>query len=82
MALVIGTLFAILIANRLTSGLHKLSLTADKIRKGDRSSRVAPFTSTELSKLGMAFNQTLDEISANEKLLAKVLENMPVGFGC
>jgi len=79
MALAIGTLFAILIANRLSSGLYKLSLTADNIRKGDRSTRVAPFTSTELSKLGMAFNQMLDEISSNEKLLAKVLENMPVG---
>ena len=79
MALAIGTLFAIIIANRLSSGLYKLMLTADKIRKGDRSTRVEPFRSIEISKLGMAFNQMLDEISANEKLLAKVLENMPVG---
>ena len=79
MALAIGTLFAILIANRLSSGLYKLILTADKIRKGDRSTRVGSFRSIEISKLGMAFNQMLDEISANEKLLAKVLENMPVG---
>ncbi|HYV55173.1 MAG TPA: PAS domain S-box protein [Chitinophagaceae bacterium] len=79
MALVIGTLFAIIIANRLSRGLYKLMLTADKIRKGDRSTRVEPFRSIEISKLGMAFNQMLDEISANEKLLAKVLENMPVG---
>ena len=78
-ALVIGTLFAIIIANRLSRGLYKLMLTADKIRKGDRSTRVEPFRSIEISKLGMAFNQMLDEISANEKLLAKVLENMPVG---
>lgn len=78
-ALVIGTLFAIIIANRLSSGVYKLMLTADKIRKGDRSTRVAPFRSIEISRLGMAFNQMLDEISANEKLLAKVLENMPVG---
>jgi PAS domain-containing protein len=79
MALVIGTLFAIIIANRLSRGLYKLMLTADKIRKGDRSTRVEPFRSIEISKLGMAFNQMLDEISANEKLLAMVLENMPVG---
>jgi len=79
MALVIGTLFAIIIANRLSSGIYKLMITADKIRKGDRSTRVAPFSSIEISKLGMAFNQMLDEISANEKLLAMVLENMPVG---
>jgi len=79
MALAIGTLFAIIIANRLSRGLYKLMLTADKIRKGDRSTRVEPFRSIEISKLGMAFNQMLDEISANEKLLAKVLENMPVG---
>ena len=79
MALVIGTLFAIIIANRLSRGLYKLMLTADKIRKGDRRTRVEPFRSIEISKLGMAFNQMLDEISANEKLLAMVLENMPVG---
>jgi len=79
MALAIGTLFAILIANRLSSGLYKLMVTADKIRKGDRSTRVEPFRSIEISQLGMAFNQMLDEISANEKLLAMVLENMPVG---
>jgi PAS domain S-box-containing protein len=79
MALVIGTLFAIIIANRLSRGLYKLILTADKIRKGDRRTRVEPFRSIEISKLGMAFNQMLDEISANEKLLAMVLENMPVG---
>jgi PAS domain S-box-containing protein len=78
-ALVIGTLFAILIANRLSSGVYKLMLTADKIRKGDRTTRVAPFRTIEISKLGMAFNQMLDEISANERLLARVLENMPVG---
>jgi PAS domain-containing protein len=79
MALVIGTLFAIIIANRLSRGLYKLMLTADKIRKGDRRTRVEAFRSIEISKLGMAFNQMLDEISANEKLLAMVLENMPVG---
>src|SRR4030095_12059524 len=79
LALIVGTLFAIFIANRLSRGLYKLILTADKIRKGDRSTRVALFRSIEISKLGMAFNQMLDEISANEKLLAMVLENMPVG---
>jgi len=78
-ALVIGTLFAILIANRLSSGVYKLMFTADNIRKGDRSTRVGQFRTVEISRLGMAFNQMLDEISANEKLLSKVLENMPVG---
>lgn len=79
MALVIGTLFAIFIANRLSRGLYKLMVTTEKIRKGDRSTRVEPFRSIEISKLGTAFNQMLDEISANEKLLAMVLENMPIG---
>ncbi len=78
-ALIIGTLFAIIIANRLSRGLYKLMLTAEKIRKGDRSTRVEPFRSIEISRVGMAFNQMLDEISANEKLLAMVLENMPIG---
>ena len=50
-ALIIGTLFAIIIANRLSRGLYKLMLTAEKIRKGDRSTRAEPFRSIEISKV-------------------------------
>ena len=78
-ALLIGTLCAIFIGNRLTSGLYKLTSVADKIKKGDRNIRAAPFKTGELLDLGTAFNQMLDEISAGENLLSMVIEHMPVG---
>jgi PAS domain-containing protein len=78
-ALIIGFLVAISVGNRLNKGLYSLIDTTDKIREGDRKLRVSPFQTVEISKLGTAFNQMLDEISANERLLAMVLENLPVG---
>jgi len=78
-ALVIGIFVAILIGNRLTAGLYKLISTAEKIKSGDRDVRAAVFKTGELLNLGTAFNQMLDEISANENLLRMVIENMPVG---
>jgi nitrogen fixation/metabolism regulation signal transduction histidine kinase len=78
-ALVIGFFVAISVGNRLNKGLYSLIRTTDKIKEGDRKLRVSPFQTFEISKLGTAFNQMLDEISANEKLLAMVLENLPVG---
>lgn len=80
MALLVGTLFAILIASKLSRGLYKLISATDQIRSGNRNIRVEQFRSFEISKLGTAFNKMLDDISANEKLLAMVQENMPVGL--
>jgi PAS domain S-box-containing protein len=78
-ALLIGILFAILIGNRLTAGLYKLISTVEKIESGDRVVRATAFKSRELLNLGTAFNQMLDEISANENMLRMVIELMPVG---
>ena len=78
-ALLIGIFVAILIGNRLTAGLYKLISTAEKIKSGDWDVRATTFKSHELLNLGTAFNQMLDEISANENLLRMVIEVMPVG---
>ncbi|MFL5739882.1 MAG: PAS domain S-box protein [Flavisolibacter sp.] len=78
-ALLIGIFFAILIGDRLTAGLYKLISTAEKIKSGDRDVRAAVFKTGELLNLGTAFNQMLDDISANENLLRMVIEVMPVG---
>jgi PAS domain S-box-containing protein len=78
-ALVIGTVIAIIMGRRLSNGLYKLINTADRIRLGDRDRRVDQLESFELQKLGASFNQMIDEISANENLLTNVLENLPVG---
>src|SRR3954467_2893711 len=78
-SLIVGSIFAIIVAEGLSRGLQKLVTAAQKIKAGNRDLRVGPSGSTEISQLGIAFNQMLDDISANEKLLSRVLENMPVG---
>lgn len=78
-SLIVGSIFAIIVAGRLTKGLRKLVIAAKGIKDGNRDIRVKPSKSLEISQLGTAFNQMLDEISAKEKLLSMVLENMPVG---
>lgn len=79
LALVIGSFFAFLIGRKLSNGLYKLIDVTKKIKNGDRNVRVAGSNSFEIDELGMALNQMLDEISTNERLLSKMLENMPVG---
>lgn len=78
-SLIVGSIFAILIAGRLSSGLQKLVTAAESIKEGNRDLRIENTDSFETTQLGIAFNQMLDEISSNEKLLSLVLENMPVG---
>jgi len=78
-AILIATLFAVLIGNTLSTGLYKLISASNKIKAGDRNLRAAPSKTLELSELGTAFNLMLDDISKNEKLLSMVIENMPIG---
>lgn len=78
-ALFIGSFFAIVIARKLSSGLYTLIETAKSITGGNRSIRGKKFRTVEINRLSSAFNQMLDQISENEKLLAAILENMPVG---
>jgi PAS domain S-box-containing protein len=78
-SLLVGSVFAVIVAEGLSRGLQKLVTAAQKIKAGNRDLRVVPSGSTEINQLGTAFNQMLDDISTNEKLLSRVLENMPVG---
>jgi PAS domain S-box-containing protein len=78
-SLIVGIMFALIASGLLSEGLHKLVLAAKKIKEGNRDLRVLPTNSIEVTQLGIAINQMLDDISANEKLLSMVLENMPVG---
>lgn len=68
-AIVLGTLVAIGIGNRLTKGLYKLIFAADTIKAGDRSVRAADSGSLEIGRLATAFNQMLNEIVSNESTL-------------
>ncbi|HEV3412584.1 MAG TPA: PAS domain S-box protein [Puia sp.] len=78
-AMVIGVLVALYIGKRLTAALTRLVAAAESIRSGDRSRRAALSGSYEIIRLGAAFNGMLDVLVSNERNLATVLENMPVG---
>ena len=78
-SIIVGSIFALIVAGSLSKGLQKLITASEKIKDGARDLRVGHLASNELNHLGTAFNQMLDDISANEKLLNMVLENMPVG---
>jgi PAS domain S-box-containing protein len=79
LAMLVGSVLAMLIANRFSKGIYKLVDVAGQIRQGNREIRVGTAKTQEIAELGTAFNKMLDEISANEKLLGMVMENMPVG---
>jgi PAS domain S-box-containing protein len=78
-SLIVGSLFAVIVSAGLSRSLQKLVTAAQKIKAGNRDLRVEPSRSEEIMQLGTAFNQMLDEISTNEKLLSSVLQNLPVG---
>jgi PAS domain S-box-containing protein len=78
-AMVTGLLVAIYIGKRLTAGLTRLVAAAESIRSGDRGRRASLSGSYEITRLGTAFNEMLDVLVSNERMLAMVLENMPVG---
>jgi PAS domain S-box-containing protein len=78
-AMVTGLVVALYIGKRLSSGLTRLVAAAESIRSGDRSRRASLSGSYEIARLGTAFNEMLDVLVSNERMLAMVLENMPVG---
>ena len=78
-AMVTGLVVALYIGKRLSAGLTRLVAAAESIRSGDRSRRATLSGSYETIRLATAFNEMLDVLVSNERMLAMVLENMPVG---
>jgi PAS domain S-box-containing protein len=79
-AIIVGTVVAILIGNRLTRGLYQLIRAAEKIRAGNRNLRATESGSLETDRLATAFNQMLDEISSNESLLRNAFDFSAIGM--
>ncbi|MFH2124312.1 MAG: GAF domain-containing protein [Pseudomonadota bacterium] len=69
LALAIGSLFALLLGNRLTSGLNKLLLISRQIRSGRRDQRMKISGHDEIALLGEGFNSMMDALAANEDLI-------------
>ncbi|MCX5869954.1 MAG: GAF domain-containing protein [Deltaproteobacteria bacterium] len=68
-AIVAGSLFAVLLGNRLTAGLNRLLIVANQVRDGRRDLRMAISRHDEVALLGEGFNKMLDAIVANENLI-------------
>ncbi|MBU0663698.1 MAG: GAF domain-containing protein [Proteobacteria bacterium] len=69
LAIVMGSLFALLLGNRLTSGLNKLLLISQQIKHGRRDQRMKISHHDEIALLGEGFNSMLDALVANEDLI-------------
>lgn len=65
-AILIGALFAVLMANGLTRGLHHIVAVSSKIRQGERHVRSEIDRFDELGKLSQNFNEMLEELVNNE----------------
>jgi PAS domain S-box-containing protein len=66
MAIGVGSVFAVLIGNRLTSGLNRLLYVSGQIRDGHRDLRMATSRTDEVSRLGEGINEMLEAITSGE----------------
>jgi len=66
LAIVLGTVFAFAIANRLTRRLDRVVAISSRVHQGDRIVRVGDVGEDEVGMLGRAFNAMLDSIERSE----------------
>lgn len=78
-ALLLGSLVAIVIAFKLSKELQRLIGIANAIRSGQRDKYSTFFKTYEVSVLSDAIQKMLDEIISKEKMASKIMETMPVG---
>jgi PAS domain S-box-containing protein len=82
LAILTGSLLALLIGNRLTGGLYRLIDFADGIKSGRHDLRVLALPGYEVGKLGEGFNRMLDAMQARgseNAELRHILDNMAEG---
>lgn len=79
-SLIAGIAFAIIVAGRLSKGLQKLVTVAKKIREGNRNLRATPSMSIEVTQLGTAINQMLDELTLSESAVRDSFEASAIGM--
>ena len=69
-AIIIGTIFAVVMAKGLTLGLTHLVSVADQIKEGDLSRRSNLERNDEIGRLSTDFNQMLDSLEDSHQQLA------------
>lgn len=77
LAILAGSLLAVLIGNRLTSGLGELLTLFSQIRDGRRDLRMQISGADEISHLGEGLNQMLEAIKASESRARILVEKAP-----
>lgn len=80
LAILVGSLFAVLIGSGLTSGLNRLLAVSDRIRNGQRDVRMDTGRDDEISEMGRGLNQMLDSMIANENEIQDLYNNAPCGY--
>ena len=82
LAIMTGSIFAMLIGNRLTAGLKRPLAFAAGIKEGRHGLRLQPSSGYEINELGEGFNSMLDALELRGKEnadLRHILDNMAEG---
>nr|WP_263313233.1 ATP-binding protein [Mammaliicoccus sp. Marseille-Q6498] len=81
--LVVSTVFAFFLSNRITKPLIQLKQAAFKMAKGQYSERVPIYTRDEIGELGMAFNKmskdirkNIDDVKSKNNIQEKLIDSM------
>ena len=77
LAILAGSILAILLGNRLTRGLDKLLSLSAQIRDGRRDVRMEISGADEISRLGGGLNQMLEAMKESEKLARVLVDRAP-----
>jgi signal transduction histidine kinase len=78
LAILIGALFAWLMAKYLTTAIESLTALSAKIRKGQRGHRAEIYQKDEVGELANDFNLMLDALENKEKTLIEVQKNLSI----
>lgn len=84
--LVVSTIFAFFLSNRITKPLLQLKQAAFKMAKGQYSEKVPIYTRDEIGELGLAFNKmskdirkNIEEVKSKNNIQEKLIDSMVDG---
>lgn len=69
LAILVGIIFAVIMARGLTAGINNLLYVTDKVRQGDRQIRADETRYDEVGQLGVGFNEMVIAIEQSDKEL-------------
>ncbi|WP_130470569.1 ATP-binding protein [Candidatus Magnetaquicoccus inordinatus] len=75
-AILVGTLFAVLLARGVTRGLYEVLTVVEATRQGVRDQRIALIRRDEIGQLASGFNRMLDALQSEEQALLLAQKNL------